>query len=97
MTQPNILVIMGDHFRHDAMGWKGNPLAHTPNLDRLASESVKFTECFCQSPVCSPARHALNTGQYCHKNGVITNGDIPHEGMFTLAHALKPKIGRAHV
>lgn len=89
-SRPNILVLMGDHFRHDAMGWTGNPVAHTPNLDKLAAKSVRFANCFCQSPVCSPARHSLNTGQYAHRHGVVANGLEPHPGMFTLAHALKP-------
>lgn len=87
---PNVLVIMGDHFRHDAMRWTGNPVAHTPNLDQMAAGSVRFRNCFCQSPVCSPARHSLNTGQYAHRHGVVANGLEPYDGMFTLAHALKP-------
>jgi arylsulfatase A-like enzyme len=86
----NILVLMGDHHRHDAMGWTGNPVAVTPNLDRLAQDACRFTNCFNQSPVCSPARHSINTGQYAHRHGVLHNHVFPYEGMTTIAHALAP-------
>jgi len=98
----NVLVLMCDHHRFDALSCRGNPLAHTPNLDRLASESVCFDSCYNQSPVCAPARHALATGRYCHANGVITNHHKPFPGMTTIAHALQPlgmrriNIGHMH-
>ncbi|MHC4982989.1 MAG: sulfatase family protein [Planctomycetota bacterium] len=76
------------------MGWTGNALADTPNLDRLAAESVRFGNCFTQSPVCSPARHSLNTGQYCHHHGVTGNSRQARPGMTTLAHALGPHAYR---
>jgi len=88
--RPNILVLMGDHHRFDALGCLGNPMAHTPNLDRLAARSVRFAQCYTQSPVCAPARHSLATGRYVHAHGVRTNRDMPYPGMVTIAHALKP-------
>jgi choline-sulfatase len=88
--QPNILVLMCDHHRFDALGAQGNRLAHTPNLDRLVAESVWFDACFTQSPVCAPARHSLATGQYAHAHGVLTNHHQPRPGMNTIAHALQP-------
>ncbi len=86
----NVLVLMCDHHRFDALSCLGNPLAHTPNLDRLAARSVRFENCFTQSPVCAPARHSLATGRYAHAQGVITNSHKPHSGMVTIAHALQP-------
>lgn len=86
----NILVLMGDHFRFDALSCLGNHLAHTPNLDALAARSVRFENCFTQSPVCAPARHSLATGQYAHVHGVLNNRHKPYPGMFTIAHALQP-------
>jgi len=86
----NILVLMCDHHRFDALSCLGNPLAHTPNLDRLAAQSVRFENCFNQAPVCAPARHSLATGQYVHAHGVLNNGVKPYPGMFTIAHALDP-------
>ena len=86
----NILVLMSDHHRFDALGCLGNPLAHTPNLDRLAARSVRFASCYDQSPVCAPARHSLATGRYAHAHGVLTNSHKPFAGMHTVAHSLQP-------
>ncbi len=86
----NVLVLMCDHHRPDALGCMGNDLVHTPNLDRLAGQSVRFDQCFTQAPVCSPARHSLATGRYAHAHGVITNDHTPIPGMATIAHALQP-------
>lgn len=91
MTSPNnILVLMCDHHRYDALSCLDNPLAHTPNLDKLASRSVRFENCFTQSPVCAPARHSLATGRYAHAHGVLTNRHMPYPGMVTIAHVLQP-------
>ncbi|MFQ5808105.1 MAG: sulfatase-like hydrolase/transferase [Armatimonadota bacterium] len=86
----NVLVLMCDHHRFDALSCLGNPLARTPNLDRLAARSVRFDNAFTQSPVCAPARHSLATGRYAHAQGVITNSHKPHPGMVTIGHALQP-------
>ena len=91
MSKPrNVLVLICDHHRFDALGCLGNPLARTPNLDRLAGRSVRFANCFNQSPVCSPARYSLATGQYAHAHGVITNQSAPTPGITTIGHALQP-------
>jgi len=91
MPKPkNVLVLMCDHHRYDALSCLGNPLAHTPNLDRLAASSVRFDRCYTQAPVCAPARHSLATGRYCHAHGVVTNRHQPYPGMRTIAHALQP-------
>ena len=58
------LLIHTDQQRWDALGANGNPLIHTPNLDRLAAQGVCFDHCFSQSPVCMPSRISLLTGQY---------------------------------
>ena len=67
--QPNILFLMTDQQRWDALGSMENWIK-TPNLDRLAAEGTLFTNCFTTSPVCVPARVTLATGQYPHNNGV---------------------------
>ena len=87
---PNMLVLVCDHHRFDALGCLGNPLARTPNLDRLATKGTRFENCFTQSPVCSPARHSMATGQYAHAHGVVTNNHKPSSPMTTIAHALQP-------
>jgi choline-sulfatase len=70
---PNILFIFSDQHRHNVMGCAGHPLVETPNLDRLASESVRFTRTWCQSPICQPSRASVITGRYAHELGVIHN------------------------
>lgn len=69
---PNVLVIMFDQWRYDCLGANGNGLVRTPNLDRLAARSVRYTHTFVQAPVCVPSRTSYLTGRYphCHKNRV---------------------------
>jgi arylsulfatase A-like enzyme len=71
--RPNVLLLISDQHRADAMGWN-NPTYLTPNLDNLARGGVAFTNCFTTNPICSPARSSLMTGQYPHQTGVFTNG-----------------------
>jgi len=88
-NKKNILVIMCDHLRYDSIGVLGNSFGLTPNIDRLAHKSVRFTNCFAQSPICSPARYSLVTGRYVHAHGVVTNEIRPKLGLYTIGHALR--------
>ena len=72
MGTPNILLLMTDQQRWDAMGCSGD-WVRTPNLDRIASEGVQFTNCVTTSPVCIPTRLSLATGLYPHNTGVWNN------------------------
>lgn len=67
--QPNILFIMTDDQAQWAMGAYGNSEIHTPNMDRLAAEGMKFTNAF-TCPVCSPSRAMIMTGMYNHQVGI---------------------------
>jgi len=62
--RPNILILMTDQQRWDAVGASGNPDIKTPHLDRLAAEGVNFDHFFVQNPVCMPSRVSFLTGQY---------------------------------
>lgn len=73
---PNILLILPDQMRRHAMGCSGNEQVKTPNLDRLASEGVYFSNCIANCPVCTPDRAVLLTGKYPLSNGTIVN-DLP--------------------
>jgi arylsulfatase len=53
--RPNILLLYTDQQRYDTLACNGNPLAHSPNLDRLASQSVRFENFFVRAPVCVPS------------------------------------------
>lgn len=72
MTRPNLLFIMTDQQRWDAMGCSGG-WVQTPNLDRLAAEGVRFASCVTTSPICVSARVSLATGHYPHTTGVWDN------------------------
>lgn len=72
-TRPNILFILSDDHGYWALGegCGGHPALRTPNLDRIAREGVKLENCFCVSPVCSPARASLMTGTVPSAHGVM--------------------------
>lgn len=66
---PNIVLIVSDDHGIDALGTYGNPVIKTPNLDALASQSVRFTNAFCTSASCSASRSVILTGKYGHATG----------------------------
>ena len=68
-SKPNLLFVYADEMREMAMSCSGNANLKTPNMDRLAGEGVHFRRMYTTSPVCSPARASLLTGQYPHKAG----------------------------
>src|SRR5579862_7863558 len=100
--RPNIIFIMADEHRYDAMGCAGNTVVRTPNMDRLASQGVRFARTYCQGPLCQPSRASIMTGQYVHQHGQSWNGfDMKPEWptmMKQLQRAgyLTGKIGKAH-
>ncbi len=70
---PNILVVFTDDQRVDTISALGPSPIRTPNIDRLASEGVTFTESFVTTSLCSPSRATLVTGKYVHVHGVLSN------------------------
>lgn len=68
---PNVLVILVDDMGYGDFGVFGDGSAQTPNLDRLITEGLCFTQHYSASPVCAPARAALLTGRYPHRTGAI--------------------------
>ena len=68
--KPNLLFILADDHAGYVLGCDGNRLAHTPNLDRLADQGMRFASHYCNSPVCTPSRQSLFTGQMPHRAGV---------------------------
>ncbi len=74
--KPNVVYILTDQWRAKATGYNGDANAITPNIDRLAGESVNFANAIGTSPVCTPARAALLTGRFPTTTGMFMN-DIP--------------------
>src|SRR3954471_17188690 len=61
--QPNILWLIGENLSHD-LACYGGPNVHTPHLDRLAKEGVRYKRAFATNPACAPSRSAFFTGMY---------------------------------
>ena len=76
-TAPNIVFIMTDDQRYDALSSAGNTILRTPSIDRIATEGMRFTEAFVTNALCGPSRASVLTGLYSHAHGVITNGGGP--------------------
>ncbi len=72
--KPNIIFLMDDQHRWDALGVVNNELV-TPNLDKLAKEGVHFTQAVCQAPMCVPSRNSMMLGLYPNQIGILRNRD----------------------
>ncbi len=68
--RPNVLFVLADDMGQWAAGTYGNPEIITPNIDRLAEEGLKFTNAFCNTPVCSASRSSYFTGRLPSQHGV---------------------------
>jgi len=68
--RPNILFIMSDDHAAHALSAYGSKINQTPQIDRIAREGLRFTNCFATNAICTPSRAAILTGKYAHINGV---------------------------
>lgn len=68
-TPPNIIVFLADDLGYGDLGSYGNPIIKTPNIDKLAEEGVRMTDCHSGGTVCSPSRAALLTGRNPYRSG----------------------------
>lgn len=71
--KPNLIVILVDDLRFDETGASGHPYMKTPHIDRLAREGAQFDNAFHTTPLCSPNRASILTGQYASRHGIIDN------------------------
>lgn len=91
--QPNVILIITDDQGYGDLGIHGNPHVKTPNIDRFAKESARFTN-FYVSPVSAPTRSSLMTGRYSMRTGVrdtYNGGAIMASSEVTIAEILKEK------
>ena len=91
IKEPNIIYVLADQWRASATGYNGDPnlIGKTPNLDRMASHAVNFKNAVSVTPVCTPYRAALMTGQYPTTTGMIFNDLHLPEKAVTMAELLK--------
>ena len=62
--RPNVVMILADDQAYRDFGFMGNDLVHTPNIDRLAAQGMRFADGHSSSGICTPSRFALLTGQH---------------------------------
>ena len=87
--QPNIIYIMSDDHDADAISAYNKKFIATPNMDRVAKDGMRFTNCFVGNSICSPVRATVLTGQHSHLNGIKDNR-TPFDGSkITLPKLLK--------
>ena len=91
-SRPNFVIFVADD-----MGWGdsatyGNELIQTPNMDKLASQGVKFTQCYSACGVCSPSRSAILTGRTPYRNGVWRHLSGNHEAHLRTSEITFPEL-----
>jgi arylsulfatase A-like enzyme len=71
-SRPNVVVLIADDVRFDALGAAGNPVVQTPTIDRLAAEGVRFTHAYVTTSICWVSRASILTGQHMARHGHTT-------------------------
>lgn len=87
--RPNIVFVLADQWRASAVGYAGNPDVQTPNIDRLAMESINFENAVSVCPVCTPYRASLMTGRYPTSTGMVLNDIYLPDDEFCMAEMFK--------
>ncbi len=94
--RPNIILLVSDDHGADALGCYGNPVIQTPNLDRLATEGVRFDHAFCTTASCSPSRSVLLSGRHNHANGMYgLQHEFHHFQCFDYIQSLPVLLGKS--
>ncbi len=94
--RPNIILMVADDLGYADLGCYGNTRVQTPNLDRLASEGVRFSDFAVSWPACTPSRSSILTGRYPQRNGLydmIRNNEVNWKFQFDEAtYAVSPEM-----
>ncbi|MFC6964620.1 sulfatase family protein [Halocatena marina] len=93
IDRPNLLFFFPDQHRHDWLGSNTELPLRTPNIDRLAARGVRFTNAVCPSPLCSPSRACLATGNEYHSSDVLGNADTLSTSVTTYFQRLRDEAG----
>lgn len=78
--RPNIVLIISDDHAYQAISAYGNKLVHTPGIDRIANEGMRFDKGYVTNSICGPSRAVILTGKYSHKNGFKDNENSTFDG-----------------
>jgi N-acetylglucosamine-6-sulfatase len=101
--RPNVLFILLDDLRAEALGYAGHPHVRTPSIDRIANEGLRFRNAFCTTSLCSPSRASILSGMYAHAHGVTNNFTEYPAAMTSFPQALQETgyatayIGKYHM
>ena len=87
--RPNILIYVADDQYISSIGCYGADPSHTPNIDKLAGEGLRFTRCLTPSAICTPNRGALLSGMYPLKNGAHPNHSGFYDGVKSMPNYMK--------
>ena len=79
VSAPNIVFIMSDDHAYQAISAYSSQLIHTPNIDLIADQGMKFSRTFVTNSICAPSRAVILTGKFSHLNG-ITGNDAAFDG-----------------
>lgn len=94
----NIVIVVTDDHRFDAMGFMGHPFLETPHMDSMARRGVHFRNAFVTTALCSPSRASILTGQYAHRHRVVDNNNpIPPGTTFFAEHLQRAGYDTAFV
>lgn len=91
--RPNILYVFTDQQHFAALSAQGNPHLHTPAMDSVFEEGVRFTNCYATDPVCAPCRSSMFYGRMPCETGVFDNELWPLESLPTVGQWLSEKAG----
>ncbi len=94
--KPNIVWIVADDLGCCDLGFLGNSMVITPHIDALAAESLVLTQHYSASPMCAPARAALQTGKYPHRTGVLDVSTVRGLDRIAQQETLLPQILKDH-
>jgi len=73
--KPNVIILFADQHNKDVMGFEGHPDVLTPNLDKLAKQSVVFDRAYCSVGICAPSRSSMMSGIYPRTMGLLSNSE----------------------
>jgi arylsulfatase A-like enzyme len=100
---PNVLFIICDQLRADHLGFAGNQVVRTPNIDSIAARGMVFDNAWVANPVCMPNRSTIMTGRMSTAHGVVFNdrsldwGGYTHVRTFREAGYRTALIGKSHL
>lgn len=102
-SKPNLVLFIADDCSYFDIGVYGSKDSKTPNIDKFATEGIRFTKGYQAAPMCSPTRHNLYTGIWPVKTGAYPNHTTAYEGTKSIVHHLKPAgyrvalVGKTHI